>query len=406
MKSEDNNQKGKINLLYFDKKTGREVNKKKIIGLIILITLLLAIIICYLIYANNENFRKYLDEHILRKDIEENKLQSIEIENYDKSIIFAYSKYIAILKDNTLETYNSSGKKESELRVEISNPIIENNGKNLLIAEKDSSKIYMIADNKIKWNKELEGNISRININSNGYASVILTGTAYKSVIVLFDDTGTELFKTYLSSTIAVDTSISDDNKYLSFAEVNTSGTLIQSNIKIISIDKAKETPQESIVYTYNAPSNSLILKIKYQNKTRLVCEYDDSVHIIKDNQDTQIAEINTKNEKITFSSINLNNHMVKNVEENTSLFNTTTTVKITNTSTQKENTYKFEGVTKELYTSGDKIALNLGSEIHFINTNGWLIKKYTSSQEVRKVVISDEIAGIVYRNKIEIVKI
>lgn len=406
MKSEDNNQKGKINLLYFDKKTGREVNKKKIIGLIILITLLLAIIICYLIYANNENFRKYLDEHILRKDIEENKLQSIEIENYDKSIIFAYSKYIAILKDNTLETYNSSGKKESELRVEISNPIIENNGKNLLIAEKDSSKIYMIADNTIKWNKELEGNISRININSNGYASVILTGTAYKSVIVLFDDTGTELFKTYLSSTIAVDTSISDDNKYLSFAEVNTSGTLIQSNIKIISIDKAKETPQESIVYTYNAPSNSLILKIKYQNKTRLVCEYDDSVHIIKDNQDTQIAEINTKNEKITFSSINLNNHMVKNVEENTSLFNTTTTVKITNTSTQKENTYKFEGVTKELYTSGDKIALNLGSEIHFINTNGWLIKKYTSSQEVRKVVISDEIAGIVYRNKIEIVKI
>lgn len=406
MKSEDNNQKGKINLLYFDKKTGREVNKKKIIGLIILITLLLAIIICYLIYANNENFRKYLDEHILRKDIEENKLQSIEIENYDKSIIFAYSKYIAILKDNTLETYNSSGKKESELRVEISNPIIENNGKNLLIAEKDSSKIYMIADNTIKWNKELEGNISRININSNGYASVILTGTAYKSVIVLFDDTGTELFKTYLSSTIAVDTSISDDNKYLSFAEVNTSGTLIQSNIKIISIDKAKETPQESIVYTYNAPSNSLILKIKYQNKTRLVCEYDDSVHIIKDNQDTQIAEINTKNEKITFSSINLNNHMVKNVEENTSLFNTTTTVKITNTSTQKENTYKFEGVTKELYTSGDKIALNLGSEIHFINTNGWLIKKYTSSQEVRKVVISDEIAGIVYRNKIEIVKL
>ena len=33
-----------------------------------------------------------------------------------------------------------------------------------------------------------------------------------------------ELFKTYLSSTVAVDSSISEDNKYMSFGEVNTSG--------------------------------------------------------------------------------------------------------------------------------------------------------------------------------------
>ena len=58
------------------------------------------------------------------------------------------------------------------------------------------------------------------------------------------------------------------------------------------------------------------------------------------------------------------------------------------------------------MHCSGSKIALNLGSEIHFVDTNGWLIKKYTSNQEVRKIVISNEVAGIIYRNKIELIKL
>lgn len=394
-----------INLLYFDKNENKTINKGKIIGLIILALLIVTIVILYAVYATNEKFRSYLDANILNKDIEENNLKSIEIADYDKSNIFAYSKYIAILKDNSLVTYNSSGKQESENKVEISNPITYSNGKYLMIAEQNSSKVYLIADNTIKWTNDLEGNITRITVNADGYSAIILSGTAYKSVVILFDDSGNELFRTYLSSTIAVDTSISADNKYLSIAEVNTSGTLIQSNIKVISVEKAKEEPSQAIVYTYNAPSNSLILNIKYQNKTRLVCEYDDGIHVIKDNKDTKIADIDTKLEKVTFSSIELNNHIVKNIEENSGLLNTTTIVKIINSISQKENEYKFEGVIKELYCSDNKIALNLGSEVHFIDTNGWLIKKYTSGKEIRKIVITDEIAGIVYRNKIEIVK-
>lgn len=394
-----------INLLYFDKNENKTINKKRLIGFIILAILILLIVILYVVYAANEDFRGYLDEHVLNKNIEENTLKTIEIEDYDKSNIFAFSKYIAILKNNTLETYNSSGKKEAENKIEISNPISYSNGKFLIIAEQNSSKAYLLADNTIKWEKDLEGNITRVSVNSNGYSSIILSGTAYKSVVILFDDSGNELFRTYLSSTVAVDTSISDDNKYLSIAEVNTSGTLIQSNIKVISVEKAKLEPSEAIIYTYNAPSNRLILNIKYQNKTKLVCAYDNEVHVIKDNQDFKIADIDTKKEKVTFSSIELNNYIVKNIEENAGLFNTTTIVKIINSTSQKENTYKFEGVIKEIYCSNDKIALNLGTEIHFVDTNGWLIKKYTSGKEIRKIVMTDNLAGIVYRNKIEIVK-
>ena len=56
----------------------------------------------------------------------------------------------------------------------------------------------------------------------------------------MYDNKGDELFKTFLKSTRVVSTSISEDNKYLAIAEIDTSGTIIQSNIKIISIENGK----------------------------------------------------------------------------------------------------------------------------------------------------------------------
>ena len=37
---------------------------------------------------------------------------------------------------------------------------------------------------------------------------------------------------------------------------------------------------------------------------------------------------------------------------------------------------------------------------------NGWLIKKYTSTREIKDIVICDNLAGIIYKDKIELVNI
>ena len=396
------NEKGN-NIIYFNKNEHRTFNKKRIAGLIILLVIIVIFIVGYILYATNEEFRTFMDMNVLRKEITENNLNSIVLEDYDKSNIYAYSNKIAVLKDNKLSLYTASGRQEGQLEVQISTPITYSNGRYFMIAQQDSSKAYLIRDNEIVWEKDLEGNISRVSVNSAGYSSIILTGTAYKTVIVVFDNQGNELFK-YMSSTITVDSAISEDNQFLSFAEVNISGTFVQSNIKILSIEKAKTSPNEANVFTYNADSNSLILNIKYQNNNKLVCMYDDSVHVIKNNEDTKVADINSSG--MTFYSIELNNHLVGTVESTSGLLDTQTSVQIINMDNQNQSTYNFNGVTKELYSYGNKIALNLGSEVHFIETNGWLIKKYTSSQEIRKIVITDEIAGIVYRDKIEIVNL
>lgn len=67
---------------------------------------------------------------------------------------------------------------------------------------------------------------------------------------------------------------------------------------------------------------------------------------------------------------------------------------------------YTASSVTKELYTYGNIIAINLGTEVEFISTDGWLVKRYVANQEITNIVVSDSIAGIIYRDKIEIINL
>ena len=384
----------------------KEINHKKIVITIIITIIGLTALILFCIYMGNRDFREFTDKYIFMKNVTENNLVSIPIEEGESNNVFSYDKYLSILKQNTLFGYNNSGKLEYELKVEISNPIVDTNNRFLLIAEKEGKKIYLIAGNNIVWENQLDGNISKISVNKNGYVSVILTGTTYKSIIQTFDSNGKELFKTYLNS-MALDSDISNDNKNLSFVEVSTNGTLAQATIETISIPKAKEqdTSSKSILYKINAKSDKVPLNLKYQDANKLVCMFNDSIDLIKSDGDDELLSLSENGKKITYGGIELNSDVFRVTEKN-SLLSSETTVEIINTSSKSTSMYVFEGTIKEAFGYNSVIALNLGTEVHFIGTNGWLLKKYTSHQEIKKIVVNGEFAGIIYRDKIEIVNL
>lgn len=385
----------------------RQLNTKKLILTIIIGIIAIIIITLICIYMGNRNFRDFIDKYVLMKNVTENNLNSITLDDPENIQVYAYDKYISIFSQNKLVGYNASGKKEYELSVEMSDPIIDANNRFLLIAEKGKQKIYLISGNGIVWQKDLDGNISRINVNKNGYVSVILTGTTYKSIIQTFDNQGNEIFTTYLSSSIAMDSDISADNKYLSFAEISTDGTIVQSRIKTISIQEAKEKEKksETIINNVTSQSDSTILNLKYQDSNRLICMYDDSVHLIQNGTDEELFSLKEDGQKVVFADVELNNYAFRILEKN-SLLSTQSTVEFMNIGSKKTNIYTVDSVIKEVYVNSNLIALNLGSEVYFVGTNGWLNKKYTSSQEVRKIVMNNEFAGIVYRDKIEIINL
>lgn len=378
--------------------------KKKKLLIIIGIVVAVAIIIVIAFYIGNRNFRSFLDRHILRKEITENSVATIDISEQEKPSIYAYDKYITILNKNKLNLYTSSGKKEYELEVNISDAIYASNNRFLVIAQKNGQTLYQISEGNIVWQQEIEGQIQKVNVNKNGYVTVITAGNSHKTIIVTYGPKGRELFKTYLSTTTCIDTSISNDNKNLAIAEINTNGTLIESSVKIISIEKAQTDPTNSVIEIYQSQSDRLIKNIEYQDKNYLTCMYDNEIRSIYKDQNEKI--ISFAENKITFANIKLNNYIVYTTERSSGLFNSNTQVTLHNIVTQKENTYIAEGTTKRIRTHGDNIALNLGSEIHFITTNGWLTKKYTSQKEVTDIILGDKIAGIIYKDKIEIINL
>ncbi len=393
-------------------KPKRKINKRKLSIVIAIVAIVAIIGITMIAYSSDKSVRNFLDTYLFRKNISEENLKSIPLDYNSNVNVLVYNKNIGILADNKLMQYSASGEYISEIPVEISNPIYDVNNRYLVLSEKNSSKIYLISGSKIKWEKEVDGNISKLNVNENGYVSAILSGTTYKSVIVTFDNNGKELFKTYLGTTTAMSTSISNNNEYLAFAEINTSGTLIQSNIKIISIEKAsiKETgatsATESIIYTYKAPTGSIVTNIKYNDKTKLICMYDDSIHCIENGQDTVIMNLKEDGKKISAADIKLKNNIYRAVEKSTSLFTADTTIEIMNIDSKNESIYTIEGVAKSINSYENTIAINLGQEVEFINTSGWLMKRYKSSQDVQKIIIGNGIAGIVYQNKVEIINL
>lgn len=377
-------------------------NKIKIIVTAVIATIIVLMII---LYSTVTPVRKFFDKYIFRKIVSEEKLVSIQLD-YDSNVnIIGYNKYICVLAENKLKQYQSSGNLANEIKLEVSNPIYNVNNRYLVIAEKGSSKFYLVADNKISWEKEVDGNISKVDVNRNGYVTVILTGTAYKSVIVTYDAKGNELFKTFISRNMALDATVSSDNQSMAFAEIDTSGTQIQTTIKIISIEKAK-TNEDYITFTYSAPSNSLITNIEYQNKNKLICIYDDSIHVIENNQDQEIIKLQEDDKKINQADIRLTNYVYRTVEKSTGLFQADTAIEMMNIDSKKETVYTVEGVVKNIYCYDNILAVSLGQEVEFFNTSGWLIKKYSSSQDVQGIVITNGVAGIVYRDKLEFINL
>lgn len=231
---------------------------------------------------------------------------------------------------------------------------------------------------------------------------MVTKGTSFKSVVSIFDRSGKELFKTYLASTIAVDTDISLNGKYLAIAEVNISGALVESGVKIIEIEKASTgDTTNSVVYKYNADANKIITDIKYQEKGQLVCIYNDSIHIIENGEDKTFLEFNKSTK---FSDIDLKSHVVRAEEVSTGLFSSKTNITLTSISSKTDTNYEVQSVIKNLVSYEQITAVNLGTEVHFINLNGWLEKKYISAHEIKDVVIGTSIAGIIYRDRIKII--
>lgn len=160
-------------------------------------------------------------------------------------------------------------------------------------------------------------------------------------------------------------------------------------------------SPDNAQIKTYEENNSRMIVDITYQEKNNLFCLYNDGIDIVTKDNKQNVFEID---DKISFVSGNLKNSFCYIKEEKRGVFDLNSTLNIVNTQNNQLITYNLEEIAKEMYTTENVIGVNIGTEIYFINTNGLLIKKYVSKQEITNVIISNNIGLIVYKDKIEII--
>lgn len=381
----------------------KKLNISKIIKISIVIIFILIIISLIFEYKYNDEFREFFDVKILRKEISNENTLNIDISYKSNPFVYTYYKYITILDKNILEVYTNTSKADFTLEVSISNPIYADNNRFLCVAEKSGNKVYLISGLNILWQKDVDGQISKLNVNKNGYVAVVTSNSGYKTIITLYNPNGDELFKTYLPTTYTADIEISDDNKYLAIAEVDTSGTFIQSGVRIVSIENAKTNAEQAFVKNYNNENKNFILNLKYQDKNKLICMYSDKIISLED----ETNEITKIDSNISFVDIDLNNYVAKVVKQVGGVLKADYYINLINTVSLKESSYKLSGLPKAIYCNLDNIAINYGTEVEIINTGGWLMRRYKSLlQEIKDIKINNNIAVVIYKDTIEVINL
>lgn len=377
--------------------------RKTIIKIVLISIISIAIIIISSLYVTDANFRLSIDK-IFNRAVYENNLKSIEISSEDSPIVYSYDKYIVVLSKGVLKCYDKTAKNVFSIDVNITSPMMKSNDKYLVIGEKGGKNFCVIYENELLWTGSVEGSISEININSNGYVSVIVTNTTYKSVVIAYNNDGMELFKTYINSTYALNCDISNNNRYLAIGEVDYSGTIIKSKVEIISIDLAKNDPRNSIINSYESEPGEVITALNYHIGDNVYCVFSNYVQKVNHNGNERVVDFN---ENTLFADIYTKNSLVLFEKQSAGIFSSEYQIRIINLSSKKESLY-FENLKliKSLKTSGENIVLNFVNSVQVLTKKGWLSKKYTSTKEIKDIVVSEKIVGIVYKDKIEIIEL
>lgn len=381
----------------------KDMDKKKIIKIVAIFLIVILVVLGICLYFFNEQIRKWTDLNILRKEIKVDKVKTIYLDTGKNNQVFGYGKYIGVLNDKNLKVYNGSGENIVNLSVDINTAISASNDKYLILAEKNGQNICAIFDKEYGWNQKTEGEIQQIYVSKNGYVAVVTTDTTYKAIITLYDNTGKQLFRSFLSSTRVADVSISNDENYLAYAEIDATGTLVKSTVTVISVKNAQNKSEDAVAYKYESNNSQIAVNIQYQEKQKLICMYNDSIKRMMQNNEEILLSINDKS---TFASIDLNNHIAYITEDGTGLLNSNSVLNIINVQNNQKSTYTFDEIAKDMYTYNNIIGVNVGTDIYFINANGMLKKKYTSNQEITNFTIINEMALLLYKDRIEIINL
>ena len=169
-----------------------------------------------------------------------------------------------------------------------------------------------------------------------------------------------------------------------------------------MSMELAITDPQNSTEKKYSAEQGKILIDVRYADSNNIIAMYDDNVIRYNDKEEKEIFKIEKEN---IFVDISAQNKVVSFAKESSGLFSFEYKVTIKDSDNERENIYVLNtSIPKKVIVNKKVIGMNFGTQVKIINSNGWLLKEYKSSKQIKDLVLGTGIAGIVYKDKIEII--
>ncbi|MBQ8298593.1 MAG: hypothetical protein IJX99_01780 [Clostridia bacterium] len=363
------------------------------------IFVLLIILGCFLAYQNKDQLLTYFSN----QDWKQAEVTgTTTLSNH--FAIDGTSSNLIVVGNNYLHGFSNNGEENFDLNVSLKNAVTSATGDYCIIGEKDGTKVYMINSNAKIWEMDIQGTILDVSVNKNGYSAIIYKQVGYKSLIKVVKPDGTELFTTYLASTYALDAEISNDNKILAVAEINTEGIKVGSIIELINMSDLEKKNSSK----FALEDGTLVTNIEYNSKNKLLIQTDSGIQIVDNNELKMFVEDFDDGTKFVTIENESSPVVISKVENG--LFETSYVLKIFD---YKENDvsyeeYQIDDSPSIIASKDNKIAMLIEKELIIVNLNGKLLKKYDVSGNIKSIIIfnNGNSLAVVYRDKIEFMKI
>lgn len=381
----------RINRIKAEKENKKAKNKKRAIIYIVAIVVIIAIIVL-------SKYRHILGISLNKEGYIKDSVY-IEVQNNKNNYFGKYNDELLVFSNSNLETYNSSGNKTWGYKIdEILTPIISTNASNMVIANENGSIFYIFNNKQQVAVKKIDGNIKEIYINRDGYTAIEYSTTGYQAVIGVFDPRGKEIFNVYLTTSIISTFKISDDNRYLIFSEIDTTGITPITNIKLVELNNNKEIKQ--IV----SKDNSMLIDLVI-NGNKIIMKTDSEISIydistssntkIKDLTEEQILFVDIKSDAYAYIKKN------DNIEQDNSII-------VMNYSGKKISELVYDN-TPKMFGYLDGIVWTISDkEILFSTMFGGVVKTYSNQFGISDFVTfnGQKSAAVILTNKIYIINI
>lgn len=325
------------------------------------------------------------------------KITSISTDKTQKNIITGRNDGILIANSNGLKEYTINSNPIWSEDFYMTNPIFETAGNWTVVAEDNGSRIIVFNAEEEAYRLEIEGEVQKIFVNTNGYVGVIFAKVGYKNAFSFINYKGDIIYTKYFANTTLIDADISTDGKRVVMLEADTDGAVVNSAITVLD-DKA-DTLNSSI------KKNSLLVEAHCFDKNTLIVGDNTILSIDSGYKETVFDEFDPES---TIGLLISDERIIKLYRDTNELFANKTMLQVKNIDGKVIGQSEVEGMAHSVKSQNNTLAIILTDRIDFLTKKGNYISSIFISGDYKDMQLfnNGSYAAIQTNDEVSIYKI